>query len=468
MNWHELTKEELKELRAKKEKLKKDESVIYWFDKIDAKENTQRNYLLAIQYYSDYLNKSPQQILDDAFNEIRAGKLMGERSIGKRITAFRKHLIDNHGMQPNTVRVNLNGICSFYEAYDIDLPNLKKIMKKVKPLLENQPVPEKEDIQAALSVCDPLERTILLVGVASGLSMNEIRHLRLRDVRNVNPNTNITTIELTREKTDVEFTTFLTPEATRAVNDYLNWRMRISKTSRRSALAKQAIVNDNGYLFIKRHIPDLWLKTKDEELRSIDHDAFLLIYRDIVEKCGKLGDKGKRNLIRSHNTRKYFFNALKDAGCDLIYVEHWMGHALDKTKEAYARFDPKKQVPLYEKYATFLTIEKANDVASSPEFKNQLEEIERLKKENQMFAVERSELQAMKVKLDEATQKIMEADAEIHWMKEDMELIAEAKHQNRIKESDEKMKALDSILAEAGKKIDVKELKERTKGEVDW
>jgi len=30
------------------------------------------------------------------------------------------------------------------------------------------------------------------------------------------------------------------------------------------------------------------------------------------------------------------------------------------------------------------------------------------------------------------------------------------------------MKALDSILAEAGKKIDVKELKERTKGEVDW
>jgi hypothetical protein len=67
VNRHELSDEELKELKAKKEKLKKDESVIYWFAKIDAKENTQRNYLLAIQYYTDYLNKSPQQILDDAF-----------------------------------------------------------------------------------------------------------------------------------------------------------------------------------------------------------------------------------------------------------------------------------------------------------------------------------------------------------------------------------------------------------------
>jgi len=62
----------------------------------------------------------------------------------------------------------------------------------------------------------------------------------------------------------------------------------------------------------------------------------------------------------------------------------------------------------------------------------------------------------------------METDAEIHYMIEDRDLSAEAKYQHKLKEIDEKMKALDSILDEAGKKIDVKELKERTKDSVEW
>lgn len=455
VNWKQLDKNDLKILREKKEALKKDENVIFWFDKIDAKENTRRNYLLAIQYYTNYLNKSPQQLLDDAFGEIRAGKLMGERSIGKRITAFRQHLIKEHGMQPNTVRINLNGICSFYDAFDIDLPNLKKLMKRVRPLEENLPIPKKEDIQAALSVCDPLERAILLVGVASGLSMNEIRHLKIKDIRNVNPKTQITTLKLIRQKTDFDFTTFLTSEATQAVKDYLNWRMRTPKTSRRSALAKQAVTSEDNYVFIKRHIPDSWLKTHNEEERAINHDAFLLIYRDIAEKCGKLGEKGKRNLIRSHNIRKYFYNALKDAGCDLSYIEHWMGHQLDKTSEAYTRFDPVKQAPLYEKHSMSLLIEKIHDVENTPEFKSKQEEIEQLKKENQLFVVERIELQDAKTEIENLKKAQQEAENEYMALQADMELEnkdKDYKNEQMQKQMDELRQMLLSVVQTETKK----------------
>jgi biopolymer transport protein ExbB/TolQ len=111
-----------------------------------------------------------------------------------------------------------------------------------------------------------------------------------------------------------------------------------------------------------------------------------------------------------------------------------MGHALDKTQEAYARFDPIKQAPLYEKYATFLTIEKI-DVVNSPEFKNQLEEIERLKKENQMFALERSELQAMKTKLEDTQNENKER---------------EDKFDKKVKQEVEEMKELFMKLLKVG------------------
>jgi hypothetical protein len=62
----------------------------------------------------------------------------------------------------------------------------------------------------------------------------------------------------------------------------------------------------------------------------------------------------------------------------------------------------------------------------------------------------------------------MEADAEIHYMKEDMELSAEAKYQHKLKEIDEKMKAMNAYFDDVLKNVDVKKLKERTKDEVDW
>lgn len=468
VNWKQLDKNDLKILREKKEALKKDESVIYWFAKIEAKENTRRNYLLAIQYYTNYLNKSPQQLLDDAFGEIRAGKLMGERSIGKRILGFKQHLIEKHEMQPNTVRINLNGICSFYVAYDIDLPNLKKVIKRVRPLEENEQVPNREDIQFALSKTrDPLERAILLVGVASGLSMNEIRHLKLKDIKNVNPITGITKIDLIRQKTDFKFTTFLTKEATQAVQDYLAWRMRESKTSRRSALAKQAIVSDKGYVFIKRHVPETWLKTHNEEERAIDHDAFLLIYRSIAEKCGKLGEKGKRNLIRSHNTRKVFYNTLCDARCDSAYVEHWMAHRLNPTTDAYKRFDPTNQEEVYTQYAPFLTFEKAADVVNSPEFKSKQEEIEQLKKENQTFVVERVELQDAKAEIDELRQRLEDAENDYKGLQADKELENKARENDREEVKRELRAEMRELFESTKKNLKNKPVKLSKKDEKD-
>ena len=59
-----------------------------------------------------------------------------------------------------------------------------------------------------------------------------------------------------------------------------------------------------------------------------------------------------------------------------------------------------------------------------------------------------------------------DASAEIHYMKEDMELSAEAKYQDKLKEMDDRMKAMNELFSGILKGKDEKKLKEEA-GDVD-
>ena len=67
-----------------------------------------------------------------------------------------------------------------------------------------------------------------------------------------------------RTKTGILFCTFLTPEASNAVNDYIKFRNRAPKKGmnhvRRTQLEKQLITRDEGYLFVFRNISDKYLE----------------------------------------------------------------------------------------------------------------------------------------------------------------------------------------------------------------
>ena len=96
---------------------------------------------------------------------------------------------------------------------------------------KHKEIPTKEDLQEVLKVCDTMEKAILLVGASSGLSANEIINLKVKDFnRGYDPKTGITTLDLRRGKVDFDFITFLSPEASKAVQEYLTYRARTEKT----------------------------------------------------------------------------------------------------------------------------------------------------------------------------------------------------------------------------------------------
>lgn len=383
--------------------LKNDLIITEWLDTLNPKPHTERNYLLAMQTFTNWTGKEPENLLTEAEEEIRSGKLMRQRQIKRDLIGFRKYLQDS-GKAPTTVKNYLTGVKSFYRLFDIEIPTLPRSGDKARPLEKHNNIPSKEDLQEVLKVCDPMERAVILVGVSSGLSANEVIRLKVGDFTGgYDPETEITTLDLRRRKVGFDFITFLTPEASRCVIEYLNYRGRTVKTGetrRLGQLEKQKVFSDNGYLFIGRHIPDTWLKTRDEEERKLEHHSFMKVYRAISEKAQKNTTKGDWNLIRSHNIRKYFNSAMLNAGADSFFVEYCMGHTLDDTRAAYFRASPEKLRDIYAKYVPFLTIQKELDISESPEYQQIKKENHILQAETARHIVERSELKELRAEFE--------------------------------------------------------------------
>jgi integrase len=377
-----------------------------WLLAIEASPFTRRNYVHDLNAYCKFLSKDPDQLLAEAKTEIKQGLLLEERSIFSDVPRFKQHL-KSKNLAPNTIRNYIMAVQSFYSYYNIQFPKQRKLESIV--LESNIEIPSKSDIQTILKVCDPLEKAIVLLGVSSGLSMNEIINLKVGNFKDgYDPTTGITTLKLRRGKTKVDFVTFLTPESSQAVNDYLEFRNRKSDSAdirKQKQLQKQHVYSNNDFLFIGRTIPNEWLQSRDERLRKFERNSFLKLYRMLNEKANKSTPKGTWNVLRSHNLRKYFNSVMLNAGADSFFVEYVMGHKIDKTKSAYFRASPDKLKEIYLKFVPYLTIQKEADISESPEYLRIKQENQILQTETARHVVERSELQDLRAEMERMKQE---------------------------------------------------------------
>jgi integrase len=349
------------------------------------------------------LGKTPDELIDEADFE-QDNLKMRNRHLSIHLNQFRDYLTSQN-LAPYTIKTYLTAVKSFYQANYIDIPKLK--IEKPTGLKENKDIPCKEDIQTVLKVCDPIEKAIILIGASSGLGAQEIVNLKIEDfLAGYDPATEITMLKLRRIKENVDFITFLSPEASRAVNEYIIFRNRTVKadnSKRTKQLEKQKVYSDSDYLLCVRNVSDGFLEKHDDELRKFTQKNLMRLYQSVSEKASKNTKKGDYGFIRSHNMRKYFNSALLNAGCDFFHVEYFMGHTLPSTQESYFRASHEKLKEIYKKYIPYLTIQKELDLSESPEYQAIKSENDILRAETAKHIVERQEIINLKNEVAKGT-----------------------------------------------------------------
>jgi len=71
-----------------------DAIITEWMDTLNPSDNTRNIYLQGMQEFTDWVNKSPEELLVEAEDEIKSGLLMRRRKIKSYLIGFKKYLQD--------------------------------------------------------------------------------------------------------------------------------------------------------------------------------------------------------------------------------------------------------------------------------------------------------------------------------------------------------------------------------------
>jgi integrase len=227
--------------------------------------------------------------------------------------------------------------------------------------------------------------------VTSGMARQEIINLRIQDI--AFDDNNIGIVSVRRQKSQTDYTTFLSPEAVEALKNYFEERGRIDKLK---------IKGQNDYVFV----------TYDNATR-IDKTTFGKLFRTLAEQLGyKNGEYQIKS--KSHALRKFFASTLENSGMPKNKIDYMLGHTPNSSDFAYFRYDTDKLKEMYKTYLPYLTFEKTIEVRSlNTEDAKRLEELakenENLKAKLDSKDGETQDLKKRLDKLESAMQAIISA-----------------------------------------------------------
>ena len=505
---------------ARARPVKDDIRVKDWFRRIRASESARASYTKGMEYFMEFVREkelgignTPKEFLDYAKERYRTDALDWKDEIEGIIAEFEEWLSEKPKvftkggykdldikLAPKTIHNYIAAVRSFLNAFNIEVPRAKG-RKKPKSLVENNHRLTKEIVREALKYADVRAKAIILTMLSGGLGDSELLNLRVGDfirgrgyepleipdinawimqekqnceqaVKDGKLEFGITQLQIRRQKTGIDYYTFITPEATLAVLDYLAWRNRPSGYSDRYKgegkirEEKRKVRTPDDYLFIKVYVDDWYLPpeviqelkppkiSEDEtsakyksrataeilkevkkkrqnlnlrgyadEVRKLDRSGLMAIFRELAKKTGIATGIGTYQVLRGHNLRKLFYTLLRNEGIDSFIIEFWMGHAIDEEQAAYFEAIPEKLKGIYVKYMKVLLIGDFETRAlESKEYKELKEELETykeaLKQRNGEIKKLREEIEEMKAKeraqepvdklIDLVLEKIME------------------------------------------------------------
>lgn len=321
-----------------------------WFDHINAKGGTLTLYLVAMSQYIEYHNLSLSELLEEAEDDVVKGVIPRKRRIKNRIVNYRNSL---EGKSDNTCHTYVSAVRSFYKAMDVQLPSNKRY-EKTAIMEENKFLGmERSEIKRVLKYANVRDKAIVLFIASSGTGGKELIKLTKDDFYDgLDRKTGICTFYIRRKKTGEDYHTYCTPEASAAIQEYLNTR-----------------TDDLPWLF-------LGIVKETKENVQLTKNALGAMFRRLARRTGNEGEPGFFNKIRAHNFRKFFKTTLMEAGAPRWAAEYMMGHKEELDSRYSSPSGEKMRNTYYLPYVNSLLIDTAEVIITPMEDITALQELQ--------------------------------------------------------------------------------------------
>jgi len=315
--------------------LRDDAKLLKFFLEREIDEKTEENYIRHLKHYIRVAGDglTPTELIKEAKDEEIAGIYEDYRTIEKRFTRFKAWLLEQ-GKQKKisnaTQRYMLNSIKTFYKTLKVRWIPDTSIKAKRKKRVKLKQLPDRDEIKKALRVSNLQYQAIILLAASSGLHRGDILNLKLSEflesfnhqtgtrfngitdidqlIQIANERDIILKWEKGRYKNNIEYMTFSSGEASKAILEYLRTDPHESS---------------DDYLF-------------RTDGRQIDEGAFNAYFIQINKRLGLenyvYDEIKKYKRITLRNLRSRFGSLLVKAGIGYQQSEFMLGHVLDATQ----------------------------------------------------------------------------------------------------------------------------------------
>lgn len=242
--------------------------------------------------------------------------------------------LDARGLSPATQKLYAATAKKFFEVNmkgnglnwgRLELPRIYRT--------EEDRIPTREEIKSILEYGNIKDRAVILFKVSSGVRDRTLAGLNIGDVDlEAFPDVALVKVRPEIAKRRIAYVTFITPEAVRALNAYLDLRRRKEE---------ELVLEAPLFAYMgRRQAPA----------------AFSKRWRRLLSKAGKDEKRRTWNELHLHVLRKFFRTSLELAGISTSFRERLMGHKGEHLDDAYFKPHIEQLLEEYRKAMSRLTI----------------------------------------------------------------------------------------------------------------
>lgn len=278
-------------------------------------EETKEHYQYYLQKYFDFAGGSTSTLENKTIENKIIKFVLQLKEQGKTYSAIQNYLA------PIKLYYNINDVVLNIRKIDRFLPEQKRVRK-------DRPY-EHEEIKKILDISDERIKCVILLLSSSGIRVGALPTLRLKHLQG----NRLTVYEGFRE----EYITFITPECSKAIDNYIDMRSRYGEK-----------IDDDSLLIREQFDLRNPQKPKPVNKHLIQYKLYDLSKRSGINRS---------EVKNAHGYRKFFTRQLIESNVKIEYRWLLEGHKLKGNDSSYVRVTDERLEQEYSKAIDSLTID---------------------------------------------------------------------------------------------------------------